>query len=299
MVKYGVHKTTWGPYFSPKDLESFFDQARQAGAEAVEFRPTDEMLEYDLDKIRETRKLAEKYGVEMVFTYGFPKYLDMRSEDPFIREYATDFLIRGIRCVSAVGGTSIGSAGIYACWPARYDHDMISGQEKYERTQRSLECVRKAVKVAEQYGICLNLEVVNRFENYLINTAEEGAAYCDEVDSPNCGLLLDLFHMNIEETDICEAIRRVGKRIGHFHVSEPNRAIPNRNYHRIDWKSIGEALRETGYRKAVVIEACCGCDGTASYPMRIWRDLQEDTSLEGRMKALSEGLAFIRQEMGL
>ncbi|MBR1757730.1 MAG: sugar phosphate isomerase/epimerase [Lachnospiraceae bacterium] len=297
-MQFGVHKMTWGPFFDPDNLEPFFEQAKALGADTVEFRPMDAMLQLDLKKCHETRNLLEKYGLKPKFTYGFPKYLDMRSSDPFTREYATDFLIRGIRCVAESGGNNIGSAGIYACWPTLYDNEMILPADKIEHTKRSIECVRKAIRVAEECDVTLNIELVNRFENYLLNTVDEGLAYVKEIDSPNCNLLLDMFHLGIEENDILAAVRKVGEAgmIGHMHVSERNRAIPQKGSP-FDWKGLGNVLHEVGYEGGITIEAAAAFDGASSYNMRIWRNLQEDVSLEGRLNALRSSLTFLRSEM--
>ena len=79
---------------------------------------------------------------------------------------------------------------------------MITPQVKHERTQRCIECIRKVTPTAENYGIQLNLEVLNRFENYIINTVEEGLSFIGQVESDHCGLVLDIFHMNMEEDDL-------------------------------------------------------------------------------------------------
>ena len=93
--------------------------------------------------------------------------------------------------------------------------------------------------------------------------------------------------MNIEEDDIPETIRRSKGYIGHFHVSEPNRKVP---YHtsRIPWKKVGAALREIGYDKSVIVESFYKTGGEQGHNMRMWRDLAEDLSLEGRL-ALKSG----------
>ena len=295
---FGVHKMTWGPYFDPADMEAFFSQAEAIGADTVEFRPTDAMLAGDTAECRKIRGLLEKYHLQPRFTYGFPKHLDMRSDDAFVREYATDYLIRGIRSVAEAGGINIGSAGIYACWPTLYDNQMILRADKYEHTQRSLECVRKAVRVAEECGVTLNIELVNRFENYLLNTVDEGLSYCMAVDSKNCNLLLDVFHLGIEENDLIGAVKKAGRfgMIGHVHVSERNRAIPQEGSC-FDWQGLGAALREAGYAGTVTIEAAAAFDGASSYNMRIFRDLQPDVSLQGRLDALRTSLSYLRGQM--
>ena len=75
----------------------------------------------------------------------------------------------------------------------------------------------------------LCLEIVNRFEQYIANTAEEGIAICEEINNPYCKLLLDTFHMNIEEDYIPDAIRAASDKgyLGYIHIGEANRKIPN------------------------------------------------------------------------
>ena len=97
--------------------------------------------------------------------------------------------------------------------------------------------MKAVMKTAEDFGVTVNLEIVNRFEHYLINTVDEGLEFCKEIDSPNCKLLLDCFHMNIEEDDIEQSIEKAADHIGYFHVSEPNRKVPNTCAH-INWKAI-------------------------------------------------------------
>lgn len=293
-MKYGLHKMTWGDCFDPDDLAAFFDDAREAGAEVLEFRPPEAAMELDRGKIRQIRSLAEADGLELVFCFAYPPGIDMRSPDAGIRRTAVEYLKQGIRAAKELGGLELGGV-LYSNWPTDYKNDMLTVQERYERHQRSLDCLREAVKVADELAMPVNLEVINRYEDYTINTVAEGLAFCEEIGSKYCNLLLDVFHMNLEEDDICAAIRSAGSRIGHFHVSEPNRMIP---YHtaRVDWPAIGRALRGTGYDKTVILEAVVSFDGPSTYSMRMWRDLIPDKSRKGRIEAMRKGLAYVKSQ---
>ncbi len=293
-MKFGLHKMTWGNYFDPSDLGTFFNQAREAGAETVEFRPPDAAMNGEMRKIGEIRKMAEENGLELLFSFAYPRGIDMRSEDPGIREQAVNHLIRGIRAVKALGGTKMGGV-LYSDWPTRYDDDLLNRKIKYDRTKRSIECMQKAMPTAEECGTLLYLEPLNRYENYIINTVSEGIEFLRQVSSSHCKLLLDVYHMNIEEDDIESAILSAKGYIGHFHVSEPNRMIPH-HAARIGWKGIGNALRAAGYDGTVTIEAVVTFDEEATYPMRMWRDLLPDNSIEGRIEAMRKGLSYIRNQ---
>jgi len=97
-----------------------------------------------------------------------------------------------------------------------------------EARLRAVEGVREAIKVAEDCGVVFCVEVVNRFEQFMMNTAAEGIAFAERVGSPNCKLLLDTFHMNIEEDSLRGSIVEAGSWLGHFHLGETNRRPPGR-----------------------------------------------------------------------
>jgi D-psicose/D-tagatose/L-ribulose 3-epimerase len=219
---------------------------------------------------------------------------DMRSEDIFARKYAVQHLIAAIKGVAAVGGSEIGGV-LYSTWPPQYTTVPITRQMKHEQVQRCIEGLRETMPVAEDLGVSVNMEVLNRFENYIINTAAEGIEFCKAVGSRNIGVLLDTFHMSMEEDDIAGAIRSAKDYIGKLHCTEPNRGIPFHNK-RINWPDIGQALRDIGFNKPIIIEAMLAFDDAGSYNMRMWRDLIPDTTIEGRITALRNGIAYLKKQ---
>ncbi|MDR2909008.1 MAG: sugar phosphate isomerase/epimerase [Oscillospiraceae bacterium] len=294
MFRYGVHKATWGQLFDLDNPGLFFRQAAQTGAEVVELRPPDYVIMGDKRKIDELRVMARDSGIELIFCFGYPTGLDMRSDDPFIRKYAVEHMKRSIEGIAALGeGGGELSGVLYSCWPTLYDGNAITRQMKYEHTQRCIEGIRHVMPTAEALGVQINLEVLNRFENYIINTAREGLDFAKAVDSKSCGLLLDTFHMAIEEDDIPAAIRSAGGYLGKLHATEPNRKIPFHN-NRIHWPCVGDALRDIGFSGSVVIEAVVAFEDAGSHNMRMWRDQLEDVTAEGRIEALKAGIAFLR-----
>ena len=292
MFKYGVNKATWGHFFDPDDFKTFFSQVVETGAEIAEFRPPDPLLLNDQQKIKETCQLAAANGIQMTFTFALG--FDMRSEDAFTRKYAVEHLSAAIRTVAALKGIAL-SGVPYSTWPPRYDSTPITKQMKHDQTQRCIECIRQVMPLAEDSGVRLNMEVLNRFENYIINTAAEGIAFAKAVDSKNCALLLDTFHMSIEEDDIPAAIRSAKNYIGELHVTEPNRKVPFHNK-RINWQEIGQTLKDIGFDKPIIIEAVLAFDDASSYNMRMWRDQIADTSITGRINEMKKGIAFLKEQ---
>jgi sugar phosphate isomerase/epimerase len=105
--------------------------------------------------------------------------------------------------------------------------------------------LRECSEAARPHGIRLALEPINRYETTLINNAAQGLELIGRVGADNFGLLLDTFHMNIEEPSIEDSIRQTGGRIFHFHVADSNRWYPGAGH--LDFRLLLETLFATGY----------------------------------------------------
>lgn len=108
-----------------------------------------------------------------------------------------------------------------------------------------VEALRECCRSAAGAGVKLALEPINRYETALVNTVAQGLDLVAQVGAPNLGLLLDTFHMNIEEPSIEGSIREAGERIFHFHVADSNRWYPGAGH--LDFPAILAALAQTGY----------------------------------------------------
>ena len=95
-------------------------------------------------------------------------------------------------------------------------------------------------------GVSLLVEAINRYETGLLNTAAETLAVVERIGRPSVTVLLDVFHMNIEEVSIGGAIRAAGARLGHFHIADSNRRAPGMGH--VDYRDIVTALSEVGYQ---------------------------------------------------
>jgi sugar phosphate isomerase/epimerase len=107
------------------------------------------------------------------------------------------------------------------------------------------EALVECCAAARPLGVKLALEPINRYETSMINNVTDGLELISRVKADNLGLLLDTFHMNIEEADIPESIRACGERIFHFHVADSNRMYPGGGH--LDFKAILSTLEATGY----------------------------------------------------
>ena len=120
-----------------------------------------------------------------------------------------------------------------------------AGQTHAQSLSYLVEALRECAAEAALSGIRLALEPINRYETDLIHSVAEGLELLEQVGAENLGLLLDTFHMNIEEPIIEDSIRHCGKHIFHFHVADSNRWHPGAGH--LDFKSILSTLAATGY----------------------------------------------------
>jgi sugar phosphate isomerase/epimerase len=120
------------------------------------------------------------------------------------------------------------------------------GQTKNKSMQYLTQCLADCLDFAAAQGVRLAFEPLNRYETDLIHTVDEGLELVHQIGSPMFGLLLDTFHMNIEEAVIEESIRTGGEHVFHFHVADSNRKYPGAGH--LDFEPILKALVSTGYK---------------------------------------------------
>jgi D-psicose/D-tagatose/L-ribulose 3-epimerase len=145
-------------------------------------------------------------------------------------------------------------------------------------------------RYAEKKGKKIALEPLNRFETDFINTCEQGLQMVADVGSSALCLLLDTFHMNIEEKDQARAIRRAGKFLGHFHACGCDRGTPGSDH--IDWKSIALALKKIGYKGDTVIESFTPDVKVIARAAAIWRTIEPNKN-----DIAIEGVKFLRKTL--
>ena len=127
----------------------------------------------------------------------------------------------------------------------------------------AVEGLQEIYAYAENLGILIGIEPINRFETYFINRGDQALALAKAVGL-NCGVCLDTFHMNIEEDNLYDAIRRAKGRLVGFHVADNNRMAPGMGT--LNWAKIIKTLREIGYDKVLSVEFCSPLDRTPANP---------------------------------
>jgi D-psicose/D-tagatose/L-ribulose 3-epimerase len=136
--------------------------------------------------------------------------------------------------------------------------------------------------------------VVNRFEHFLINDAKEAVQYIIDVNRPNVKVMLDCFHMNIEEDNMGDAIRYVSNHLGHFHIGECNRRVPGKGH--MPWDEIFKALHDIGYQGYVVMEPFVQMGGRIGSDIKVWRDLSDSADEDKLDTDIAESVRFVQEK---
>lgn len=268
MNKLGIFMNFWEKGWAA-DHRKYIKKAAEIGFDILEFQ-AQPLLEMSDSHIRELRKAADDAGIELTYSLGLDRRYDVSSLDETIRAGGVKYLQNIIRKMEVGGGTLLSGVS-YAGWGT--PEDMQDTKKPY--WDQSVKSMRKIIKTAEDCGVTYCVEAVNRFETCLINTAKEALAYIEEIGSPNIGVLLDTYHMNIEEDSIGDAIRLVGaNRLKSFHTGDNNRRAPGRGH--IDWDEVFGALSGIGYKGKIVSEPFVMQGGEVGRDIHVYRDLIEN-----------------------
>ena len=173
---------------------------------------------------------------------------------------------------------------------------IFTADHKKQAWEHSVNSLKEILRTAGDYQVTLSLEVVNRYEHYLLNTAEEGVRMAEETESGFCKVLLDSIHMNIEEDDMGEAIRHahMHDKIGEIHIGEANRRVPGTGKSHMDWEGFFGTLRDIGYEGMITMEPFLVQGLPISSKICVWRDLSRQADPEGFADMIRTGAGFIR-----
>jgi D-psicose/D-tagatose/L-ribulose 3-epimerase len=259
-MRYGASTFIWASPFSNRTLD-LFDRAKAIGFDILEICIEDPGT-IDVAAIRER---AERTGIAVTVCGAFGPTRDLSSEDAGVRHAGLDYLERCIDFAHELRSPFV-SGPMYAAVGATRLLDEPARRAQWERAVESL---KRAGAYAAKPGVKLAIEPLNRFETDLVNTVDQGLKLIGDVGADNVGLLLDTFHMNIEEKDIPAAIRRAAGHIVEFHASSNDRGTPGDDH--LPWRGIAAALGEAGFGGPVVIESFTPEIKEIAKAVSIWR----------------------------
>ena len=269
MNKLGIFMNFWENTWMADHIK-YIEKASRIGFDVLEFQAQPLLLMSE-GRMDEIKAAADHFGIELTYSLGLDKKYDISSTDKATREAGIKYLSDIVRRVSYMGGRIISGVS-YAGWGL--PENTVFDRE--ELTENSVNCMKILIKQAEDSGITYGIEAVNRFEGVIVNTAEDAVRYVNMVDSPNVGVLLDTYHMNIEEDSLGEAIRLAGDKLVGLHTGESNRKAPGRGH--LNWDEIFSALSDVKFKGRIVSEPFIMKGGEVGRDICVWRDLISDTS---------------------
>ena len=243
-MKFGVNTQIWVAPFQQSDI-GLIDKAAKLGFDVIELGFFSAEPPFNVEDVKQRLK-------DTGLTPGICTFLsadrDITSTDPDSRRRGVEFMKAMIGTLARLGG-EVFSGPIYAeLFRKRY----LKKAEREAEWERGVKSLREVAKTAETQGITLALEPLNRFETDFMNLSEQAVRMAEDVGSPAVGILLDTFHMGIEEKNQGAAIRRAGKHLKHFHTCENDRGTPGTG--QVPWTEVRDALKDIGYDRTVAIE---------------------------------------------
>ena len=249
------------------------------GFDVIEL-PIEQLGDWDPDR---ARRLLDDLGLGATTCAVMPATRDLVADDPAIVAATTDYLRACIDVTARVGAGAIGGPIYSAVGRTR----LLDADERRRTIARLVRNLAPLAEAAAAHGVVLAMEPLNRFETSLINTVDQALEVVDAVDSPGLGILLDTFHMGIEEKDLAAAIRRAGPRLAHFQASGSDRGAPGNDH--LDWDSIAEAIVEVGYGGPICIESFTSENQIIALAAAIWRPMERSQDA-----IATDGIAFLR-----
>jgi D-psicose/D-tagatose/L-ribulose 3-epimerase len=140
---------------------------------------------------------------------------------------------------------------------------------------------------AGERGVRLAVEPLNRYETSVLNTVAQTLEAIDPLPAAACGVLADVYHLNIEERDPAAALRACGERLAHVHVCANDRGAPGADH--LDWPALMAGVRAAGYGGPLVIESFTAEQETIATAASVWRPFAESPDA-----LATGGLAFLR-----
>ncbi|MEU4476095.1 sugar phosphate isomerase/epimerase family protein [Micromonospora sp. NPDC023888] len=283
MYAIGVNPWVWASPVDDKALAELIPRIASFGFDAVEL-PIEQPG--DWDPVRTRDLLAEHglvaAGVCAVTSPG----RDLVNAAPAVVESTVAYLMRCVADAAAVGAGCVGGP-VYASVGRTWRMSPAARAACYADFRRALMPV---ADLAGEHGVSIGVEALNRYETSVVNTIEQTVELIDGLPS-SVGIMIDTYHMNIEEADPYAALAVAGPYIKHVQVSGTNRGAPGADH--FDWPRFFTVLRDTGYQGAICIESFTGENEAIATAAAIWRPLAPSQD-----RLATDGLRYLRAVLG-
>ncbi len=275
----GVNTWVWVSPLTDARLAELAPKVRDWGFDLIEL-PVENPDDWDPAKA--AGRLADLgLGATVCLVMGPGR--ELVAADPGTVATTQDYLRRVVDAAAEVGSAVIAGPA-YASVGRTWRMSPAEREAAYSELRDNLAPV---IEHAMAAGVCVGVEPLNRYETSVINTVDQGLRALDGLPDEGCGLALDVYHLNIEEQDIPDAIRRAGRKIAHVQVCANDRGAPGADH--LDWPAILAALEDAGYDGPLAIESFTAENATIATAASIWRPLAPTQDA-----IAVDGIAFLR-----
>jgi D-psicose/D-tagatose/L-ribulose 3-epimerase len=278
-MRFGVNTWVWTSPLTTAELETLAPRVASMGFDWIE-APLESLDDLDYERANEIIR-ANGLGVSCCAAMGSDR--DLIHPDPAIRASGMAYLRGAIEATAALSATNL-VGPLYATVGRTWQQ---TPEERGHDLDILVENLRALAEHAAKFGVVLCVEPLNRFETSFINLATQAIEVVDRVDHPNCQIMLDTFHMNVEEKSLGDAIRAAGPRLRHLHACENDRGAPGSG--NVQWQDVRQGLKDIGYDGPVVIESFTAKVKSIARAAAIWRPLAPSQDALAQ-----DGLHFLR-----
>ena len=278
-VKFGVSTWLWTSPFTTETI-SLFPKIKAMGYDAVEI-PVEYPEQIDAKKIKQA---LHQHGLTAIVCGAFGPSRDLTHDDPAVHENCFQYIIQCLDLCNEWDATFLAGPMYSAVGKAR----MVSSEQRKIEWERAVSNIRKVCMLAHERSLEIALEPLNRFESDMINTADDVMRLIRDVNHPAAKVLLDGFHMAIEERNIEHAITSVGDKLIHVQVSENYRGTPGTG--QTPWNAFKKGLGNINYQGAISIESFTPDIKELAGAVCIWKNLAP--SQDGFAQ---EGINFLKK----
>ncbi|MEV4737391.1 MULTISPECIES: sugar phosphate isomerase/epimerase family protein [unclassified Microbacterium] len=261
----GCHGLVWTGRFDAEGIRLSVEKTKQAGFDLIEF-PLMDPFSFDVEAARDA--LAE-HELAVSASLGLSESTDITSADPAVVQAGEELLLRAVDVLAELGGRHFCGV-IYSAMKKYMEPVTPEGLEGSRRT------IARVAEHAADRGVEVALEVVNRYETNVLNTARQAIDYLAAVDRPNLGIHLDTYHMNIEESDMFAPVLDAAPSLRYVHIGESHRGYLGTGT--VDFDTFFKALGRIGYEGPIVFESFSSAvvAPDLSRMLGIWRNLWTD-----------------------
>ncbi|MBD5654732.1 MAG: sugar phosphate isomerase/epimerase [Candidatus Eremiobacteraeota bacterium] len=265
MNQLGVHALVWTGSWNENEARHAIAQTKLSGYDIIEIPLLDPA---SVDAVM-TRRLLDEHDLKAACSLGLSAATDISSEDSAAVAAGEALLRMALAGVVEFRAPYLGGI-LYSAFQKYLRPPTAAGRSNAVRVLKQL------AREAAEHDVTLGLEVVNRYETNLLNTADEALAFLDEIDEPNVGIHLDTYHMNIEEDDMSGPVRRCGEKLVYVHVGESHRGYLGSGS--VDFSTFFKALAEVNYAGTITFESFSSAivSPTLSNILGVWRNLWTD-----------------------